>query len=707
MRQDNTKLEVKRIKDLPNGGKYLFRVKIPHYVGWIDHISLVIDDLHNAYELKMNHVANDKGFATFEGILDLQACPIYRYYYKFIANNEVKYITASGTKDHVEYDDKNKMSVGFKVPEWAKGAVYYHVFVDSFCRGSEEPMEEMPRRQIQNWEDDVIIGDNKNVPHYNEKEEVWNVNFHGGDIKGVIKNLDYIESLGVNIIYLSPIVKSQSNHRYDTADYFTVDPYAGSKEDIIELCNEAHKRGMKVILDGVFNHVGDESIYFDRHGEYKTGNPHEDGAFNNPESKYKGLFQYEDINDPKSYKYWWGIETMPQIDATGKTWRDLICGEGGVIDTWFSWGIDGLRLDVPENIANIGLVYIHEACVRNKPDALILGEYWHDIMRHHEKMIDVDKMQTTMNYYFTDALDRYIKYQDPTKLEYTIRDIKAEYPTDTILTAMNSISTHDNSRKITLFAKRRFDTYGKFRELPNDLQYKIYDTLRELGYDDLGLHLLFTGEIEMDYYKYNDLMWNLGAKGVPVETVNYLKSILSFSPFKKDGEYTKSLYPELEKNNKANHEFYLNYILTNQEYEYAKMKLEEYAFILYNWEGAVSLFYGDEAGIQGLHNEANRRTFPWGHEDKDLTRYFQRMGAHRNRYPFLRTAHSDYIELKPEYFTFETVGDSDKMFVAINNTDEPREVPIPLEYRDHPKVLSLRKSNKDVINPHGGIAIKK
>ncbi len=166
MRTDNTIINVERTKNNLNGGKYRFNVKIPHQVGWIDNISLVIDDLHQSYELKMDHVFNDKGYACFSTELDLQACPIYRYYFKYTTNNEVKYITFSGTKDHVEYDDKNKLSVDFSAPEWAKGAVYYHIFVDSFCRGSEETMEEMPRRQIQDWNDDVVIGDNPNVFHY-------------------------------------------------------------------------------------------------------------------------------------------------------------------------------------------------------------------------------------------------------------------------------------------------------------------------------------------------------------------------------------------------------------------------------------------------------------------------------------------------------------------------------------------------------------
>ncbi len=141
-----------------------------------------------------------------------------------------------------------KMSVNFKVPEWAKGRMMYHIFVDRFNRGSNEPMKEMPRRHIhKSWDEPIVVE--------GDEQGIWNNDFYGGDLKGITQKLDYIESLGVEILYLSPIVYSQSTHRYDASDYEVVDPYAGTMEDLKELCDEAHKRGMKVVLDAVFNHT--------------------------------------------------------------------------------------------------------------------------------------------------------------------------------------------------------------------------------------------------------------------------------------------------------------------------------------------------------------------------------------------------------------------------------------------------------------------
>jgi glycosidase len=318
-------------------------------------------------------------------------------------------------------------------------------------------------------------------------------------------------------------------------------------------------------------------------------------------------------------------------------------------------------------------------------------------------MIGPERMHSSMNYYLADALAYYLKYKDATRLAYVIRDIKAEYPKCTIDTLMNYTSTHDISRIMTLLATKQFDTYDKFRELPRDLQQKIFDSLREIGFHDDDIHALFNGLVDLSYTDYHRLMWMLGEKGVPIETVNYLKTILSFSPFLRHGEYAKSIVEEI----KNDYQYTKDYKLTEREYKMARDKLEAYVFFLYSWPGIVSIFYGDEIGMQGLNNLANRRPYPWGKEDKELLEYFRKMGMYRKKNPFLRTADSNIVELNNELVTFERIAPSDQLFVAINNTDESRDFYIPEEYRDGKEILTLKKSKKEVLHPYGGIVIKK
>ncbi len=703
-RKDSVLIDVNSIEEFSNGKKYKFQIKIPTSLGWIEYSKLVIEDNGITKEIPMAFIDNQDGYAIFETELELGTRSLYRYYFKYNIYGTEYYVTDKDTKTEIEYDEKSKLSVNYNVPEWAKGAIMYHIFVDRFRRGSKFAMEPMERRQIhKSWDEDVVLGDNKSVKHYSDKEEVWNVDFFGGDLKGIEEKLDYLESLGVTILYLSPIVKSQSNHRYEAADYKHVDPYAGCNEDLRSLCNAAHKKGMKVIIDLVPNHVGDESIYFDRHGEYRTGNKHEDGAFNNPESKYHDLFRYRYDHGYEENTFWWDFQTMPENNSSGEVWREIICGKEGALATYYELGIDGVRIDVPENVDDKGLIDINKTCIFYNPNSLIIGELWELATRKGRPFLTPDRLHSVMNYPLSDALVRYFKFGDVTKLAYIVRDIRAEYPKETIDALMNFTSTHDISRLITLLAKRKFDTYDKFKSLPNDLKNKIFNTLIEIGYHEDDVYALFYGEKEISYYDYHKLMWKLGEKGVPVDTVNYLKSILSYTPFEPFGDFAKDINEGVKKDLV----YTQNYILTEREYKEARDLVEAYSFFLYSWPGIVSIFYGDEVGMQGLNNLANRRPYPWGKEDKELLEFFRMMGRYRKSQPFLKTADANIIELNSYLVSFERMGNDEKLFVAINNTKEFRDFYIPEEYRDGRKILTLKKSNKDILAPNGGIVIKK
>ena len=552
-----------------------------------------------------------------------------------------------------------------------------------------------------NWEEDVVLGSNPQVPKYYSSEEVWNVDFYGGNIQGIIDKLPYLQSLGITILYLSPIVKSQSTHRYDAADYEEVDPYAGTYEDLKELCREAHKIGMRVVLDAVFNHTGDESKYFDRYHEYPQDNLYEAGAYQNPQSKYKDFYQRDHQGN---YSYWWNFTTLPELNCDGSFWKNYICGEGGIIDLWFSCGIDGIRLDVADELSDAALEEIHKAVIRNKEDGFILGEVWENPMRKGRSYISSGKsMHSVMNYPLMDALLRYFKYQDSHKLSYVLRDTQADYPKDTIDTLMNFTSTHDISRAITLFGKKKFDSLHQFSSLDDGLKGRIYECFWEMGYTNDDIYSFLQGSREMNYYLYQSLMERLRGKGVSNDTISYLRSILSYSPFDPYQEWVKDIPKDIQNNLEETRKYHL----TKEEYEEAKKLYESYLFFLAAYPGILSIFYGDEAGMEGLNNLVNRRPYPWNREDFELVQFVSMIGQFRKKYSFLKTADFRLLELNPTFVSFERTLGNEQMLVSINNSEEEKRLLLPKEYQEGEKVLTLKKSKKDFLTPYGGVIIKR
>ncbi len=428
-----------------NGILYEVEVVLPMSMGWYDDVNFVVGYKNNMRNIPLKHYKNEDGNVYFRGQVYLDTKAIYHYYFSYLID---------GSRRGYLLDDDNekfKMSVNFDVPDWAKGKMMYHIFVDRFYRGSKEKMEEMPRRMVHEfWDEDVVIGP--------DKDGIWNNDFFGGDLKGITEKLDYIQSLGVSILYLSPVCWSQSNHRYDASDYENIDPYAGCNLDLKVLCDEAHKRGMKVVLDGVFNHTGNDSKYFNEYGNFDN-----EGAYNNPSSKYASFYKKRFHNGKAYYSYWWDFKTLPVCDGESTYWQDYIYGEDGVIDKWFDLGIDGLRLDVADELTDKFIEGIRRAVKRNKEDGFILGEVWKNPMRMGRSYIESGKgMDSVMNYSLIDALIRYFKYGDVEKLSYIIKDIQREYPEETIQSLMNFTSTHDISRIINIFGSDKFNYHGEW-----------------------------------------------------------------------------------------------------------------------------------------------------------------------------------------------------------------------------------------------------
>ena len=613
---NNIKFNIEEIKKIDNGKQYLVTLELPIQNGWFEEVYFILKKGNDIIPYKLKHKKNENGKVIFEGEIPIETRAIYNYYFSYLQDGIRMFFKKENIVEdnRIIPDEMWKMSVNFDVPEWAKGKIMYHIFVDRFKRGNIDPLVEMPRRNIyKTWDEELKIGPDQNG--------IWNNDFYGGDLKGIIEKLDYIQSLGASIVYLSPIVHSQSNHRYDSADYENVDPYVGNNEDLKLLCQEAHKRGMKIVLDAVFNHTGNDSKYFNEYGTFD-----EIGAYQSKESKYFPFYKSSQYGENTSFEYWWGMTNLPVCNGYSKEWQDYIVGKNGIIDQWFKLGIDGLRLDVADELTDDFIEKIRIAVKRNKVDGFILGEVWKNPMRMNRGYIESGKgMDSVMNYSLIDALIRYFKYGDVDKISYIIQDIKREYPDDTINTLMNFTSTHDISRAINIFGANEFQEQGEWAWNP----------------------------------KNNDL--------------NYCK----------------------------------NYKLTNDEYKFAKALYEAYSLGIATLPGIMSIFYGDEVGVEGLGNLANRKPFPWEKEDQELLEHFRKIGNLKISEKFLETASLNVLEINPKCLMFERVGENEKALVAINRTGEEQNIEMPDEYRDGKTIYSLKKSRFGHLGPYGGLCIKK
>ena len=593
---------------------YKVSLEVPMNLGWIDNVNFHLFKRTYSNIINLKHIVNENGYSLFEAEVELPTSALYHDYFSFSANGISYFVDKDGNiVNNLNYSEMNKFSVNFSVPSWFKGSVMYHIFVDRFNRGSDEPLKPMNNRTIySSFDDDMLIGPNEN--------KQWNIDYYGGDLKGIISKLDYIKSLGVNVLYLSPIMWSQSNHRYDTSDYELVDPYAGDNDDLKKLCDEAHKLDIKVVLDAVFNHTGNDSKYFNEFGNFDSV-----GAYNNLESKYASFYRKHQDNGKTVFDYWWGFKNLPECDGNSKDWQQYIYGEGGIIDLWFSFGIDGLRLDVADELTDEFIEGIRKACKRNKEDSVIIGEVWKNPMSMNRGYLDSGKgMCTVMNYFLVDALIRYLKYKDVNKLKTTLNEILMNYPEETIYSLMNFTSTHDISRAVDIFGTDEFNEYSEWA-------------------------------------------WNLKN-----DNLEYIK----------------------------------NYVLSKTDYEEGKKVFKLYLFILCFLPGVLSIFYGDEVGIDGLGNLQNRKPFPWGNMDSDLLGTVKYVGQIRNNEDFLKDARLIIDKIDDRIFEFDRIGDNESIHVVVNRSDEEIEYNGISFSSSNSKVYSLNGARLDRLTPLSGIAIK-
>ncbi len=397
------------------------------------------------------------------------------YWYRFLFKTEKGEYQYRRDGDDFQFTvyDKN-----YVTPDWVKGGVIYHIFVDRFCKGKDSKAVFNKSGVLKQWGEEVTIVDPDGVFRAND--------FYGGNFQGIIDKLPYLKKLGVTILYLSPIFKSSSNHRYDTGDYEFVDELLGDESKFQELLQKSESIGIRVMLDGVFNHTGADSKYFNKFGNYPTI-----GAYQSKQSPYYDWFDF--YNFPDEYHCWWGITVTPTISQRAKSFRDMISGEGGIIDKWTRLGVKGWRLDVVDELREDFVEDIREAVKRNGDDNLLIGEVWEDASNkiaysYRRHYFQGKQLDGVMNYPFKEATLAYAMGGNASDFANTVMTIVENYPKQSLDVTMNLIDSHDTARALSVLSG--VDMSG------TDKEYRKNFRLSKEGYDFAKRRLIMASTLQ-------------------------------------------------------------------------------------------------------------------------------------------------------------------------------------------------------------------
>lgn len=549
--------------------------------------------------VEMHFEKSENGFSVYTADYVFDVAGIYYYRFEMRNRDGVWYYGRGENGESVCGENLPEWQLtvyksSYKTPDFAKGNIIYHIFVDRFNR-ADGVKTKRKYRLHESFSDspEVVSADGK---YYAD-------DFFGGNFNGIREKLDYLEELGVGIIYLSPIFKAYSNHRYDTGDYMKVDELLGTEDDFKRLLDAAHEKGMKVILDGVFNHSGADSLYFNKFGTYDSL-----GAYQSKSSPYYDWYYFKKF--PDEYACWWGCDNVPDLNKSNKDYRALVFGKNGVVEKWQKLGADGWRLDVvdelPIDFVNLLIKKIKSV---NK-DALVIGEVWEDASTkvsygELRPYLLGDQLDGTMNYPFMNAIIAYVRDGDEKFFKDTVQSVLENYPKETVYCLMNSLGTHDTVRIINALSDVRAHGWSKTHKL--------------------------------------------------------------------------------------------GYKLPDSEYEKAKKKLYLASVLQFTLPGIPSIFYGDEAGLQGFDDPINRRPYPWGSEDKEILAHYQKLGRIRREN---RAVFSGGFNMRDEngLVAYERAGGDDEILIAVNAGADDKTLFINKEYTS----FYNNKEYKDVVDVPGG-----
>ena len=336
----------------------------------------------------------------------------------------------------------------YRTPEWLRNGMMMQIMVDRFHASGAQDVRRLQPGCFYHmkWDEDPVLVVNDRTGEYCAND------FFGGDLKGVEQKLDYLADLGVTVLYFNPIFKARSNHKYDTGDYLTIDPSFGNEDDFRHLCAAAKRRGIRIILDGVFSHTGSDSLYFNKNGTYGEG-----GAYNDPESPYASWYDFKKW--PKEYTSWWGFQTLPNVNKNDASFRRfIISGRNSVVAHWLRAGASGWRLDVADELP---MDFIHEIREREKkinPDAALIGEVWEDpsnkVAYGKTRCYCLgDTLDSTMNYPLREAILLFMRCRiDAAAFVRRVESMRENLPQPFFYSQMNLLGSHDKPRALAVLA---------------------------------------------------------------------------------------------------------------------------------------------------------------------------------------------------------------------------------------------------------------
>ena len=543
-------------------------------------VECIINHEHGGHALTATLTFKKKQgpYDIFSGSFAFTECGLFFYYFRVITKNSSFRLFKQGDDTNMEAGDCWQVScvpADFTTPDWAKGALIYQIFPDRFNKAGKCDLTGKlePYTVHRSWHEEVDWRPTK-------EGLVLNNDFYGGNFKGITEKLDYIASLGATIIYLNPISKSFSSHRYDTGDYKTPDPMLGTEAEFTAMCEAAHKRGIRVVLDGVYSHTGSNSLYFNRNKNFSGV-----GAYNSQKSPYYNWYTFH--NWPNVYNSWWGFDTLPTVNKMHPDFiKYIITDEDSVVAHWLRAGADGFRLDVVDEIPDEFLLMLKNSIREIKPDALLIGEVWEDASNKCaygvRRRYFVDGiLDSAMNYPFRTAIINFIRgWDNGPGLKNTVMSIAENYPPQVFQCNMNLLGTHDTVRILTALV----DEFSGSRE-----------------------------------------------------------------------EQAKRF-------------------LSRSQYVIAQERLMLAAFLQYTLPGSPSLYYADEAGMEGHKDPFNRRTYPWGREDHDLLAHFKRLGRLRKECDALRLGDIQFFCADNRRIGFTRSYEGKKVRIYLNRGRDPWEI---------------------------------
>lgn len=546
------------------------------------------------------------------------------YYFKVVTGILECYYDRYGVNDKPREEYYFCIVPGFSTPEWAKGAVMYQILVDRFYNGN-------PAGDVLDGEYYYVDGPTKHVENWAHCPQGISVReFYGGDLEGVRQKLDYLQELGIEVLYFNPLFVSPSNHKYDCQDYDYIDPHVsnivvdegavlpeGCKDNTqaaryitrvtdkrnLEASNayfakfveEVHAHGMKIILDGVFNHCGSFHKWLDREKLYEQQGGYAPGAYVSGESPYRDFFAFQNQEawpDNGSYEGWWGFETLPKLNYEGsqELWNYVL----DIGRKWVSppYNVDGWRLDVAADLGHSPEVNhrfwkeFRKAVKEANPNAVILAEHYGD----PKSWLLGDEWDTIMNYdafmepitWFLTGMEKHSDeyrgecFGNPGDFEGAMRHHMTHFMTSSLQCAMNELSNHDHSRFLTRTNKK----VGR---------------AEQLGTDAAG-------------------------RGI----------------------------------NKA--------------------VMKEAVVFQMTWPGAPTLYYGDEAGQVGFTDPDNRRTYPWGSEDMDLLNFHREMIRIHKEHEAFKTGSIQFVWGEYNFLCYARYNRREHFLVVLNNDAVSRTV---------------------------------